>query len=167
MTAPTRLPDTATLHRVFEYVDGNLYWKPRPIYLFPDGRAWKLWNTRFAGREAFTYVSRQGYREGSLFGRAVKAHRIIFKMMTGDEPDVIDHVDRNRLNNRIENLRASSKSENAMNSGLPSNNTSGHKGVSRKGDKWRAYLNGNHVGVFPTIEEAVAAREAAEKELTL
>lgn len=168
MTAPRPLPDVAALHELLRYEDGRLYWNVRSLHLFPDARSWKVWNTRFAGREAFTCVSRQGYREGALLGRAVKAHRVVYKMFTGDEPDVIDHLDRNRLNNRIENLRASSKSENAMNGGIPTDNTSGVRGVAPHSNKgWRAYLKGKHIGVFPTIEQAAAARAAAEKELTL
>jgi len=162
MTAPTPLPDVTTLHELLRYENGLLFWRRRAHHHFPSERSWKTWNTCFADEEAFTYVSAQGYREGALFGRSVKAHRLIFKMHHSWAPAVIDHIDRNRLNNRIENLRASSKSENAMNGKTPADNTSGVRGVARHRDRWRAYLKGVHLGTFPTIEEAAEARLKAE-----
>lgn len=80
----------------------------------------------------------------------------------------VDHLDQDKLNNRRSNLQACSHAENMKNRPDYRNNTSGRKGVSfyKKTGKWRAFINdhGHKVlGYFSTFEEAVAAREEAEK----
>jgi hypothetical protein len=67
-------------------------------------------------------------------------HRILYKMRTGLEPAMVDHIDGNRLNNRPENLRGADDSTNQQNRGKPSNNTSGHKGVFYDRGAWRAVV---------------------------
>lgn len=90
-----------------------------------------------------------------LNGKQYKTHRLIFLMFHGYLPKYIDHIDRNKLNNRIENLRETTKSENALNS-----ERSDKGGVSYKKDKkkWRAYVKENgvqkHLGCFLTEKEA-------------
>ena len=92
-------------------------------------------------------------------------HRLIMKC-----PDnkTVDHINQNKLDNRKKNLRICSYHENRMNSSLPSNNTSGFKGVYFYKGKWSAQvkLNGkmNYVGRFINKEEAAKAynQKAAE-----
>ena len=74
------------------------------------------------------------------------------------------------MDNRIENLREATAQENARNSKLHSNNTTGFKGVHffKQTKRYQAYVGHNgkniHVGFFPTAEEAYAARsKLAEK----
>ena len=80
----------------------------------------------------------------------------------------IDHKDRNKGNNKIDNLRLVTTSENLRNVGKLSNNTSGVKGVSfyKSLGKYRAqiFVNGKrfHLGYFTSFEDAAAARRAAE-----
>lgn len=82
----------------------------------------------------------------------------------------VDHRDRNRLNNRKSNLRIATPSQNGMNKKIRSNNTSGRVGVhwSTSNNKWCAMIcdNGRHtnLGYFDDFSDAVACREAAEKE---
>jgi hypothetical protein len=82
---------------------------------------------------------------------------------------IIDHCDRNPLNNHPDNLRDVGKMENARNTKIRCDNTSGRKGVSRCGDGWRAYITvrgkQRHLGCFATKEEAAIARSAAEETL--
>lgn len=105
-----------------------------------------------------------------------KFHRIVaglVKIENGiiieNKNELVDHVDGNSRNNKKSNLRICTRSQNAMNYGSPSNNTSGHRGVSWKKDKkkWKAYYSINqrqyHVGYYDTIEEASVAREIAAK----
>jgi hypothetical protein len=108
------------------------------------------------------------------FGRIAYAlHRLVWIYHNGDIPDgmLVDHVDGNKVNNRIENLRLATKSQNNHNSKIHSNNTSGIKGIFRdkSRNKWRAQLaiNGKikSVGSFDTIEEAEAAVIAARNNL--
>jgi hypothetical protein len=100
-------------------------------------------------------------------------HRIVWTLVNGPIPEghVIDHIDGNPSNNKLENLRCVTPSINSRNSKLAVNNTSGVCGVSwaSSAEKWRAaiykdkkYLS---LGLYKTFEEAVAARKAAEKVL--
>jgi hypothetical protein len=75
-------------------------------------------------------------------------------------PEHVDHIDRNKKNNRIENLRPATKSQNAINSKMRSTNTSGFRGVYWNGrrSKWHARLTIDnkvkHLGYFDSVEEA-------------
>ena len=83
----------------------------------------------------------------------------------------IDHIDNNRLNNELFNLRFATYSENSYNSKLNNKNTSGTKGISfnKKYNKWEAYIminyKKNHLGSFENIEDAKKARQEKSKEL--
>ena len=82
----------------------------------------------------------------------------------------IDHINRNKTDNRIKNLRDVSKSVNQHNSGNYQNNKSGRRGVfQRPNGQYFVYININKVrknlGTFKTLPEAIAAREAAEQQL--
>ena len=96
-------------------------------------------------------------------------HRMI--MGVADSNIIIDHIDRNKNNNRRSNLRMCTPQENSRNCNLSSNNTSGISGASFKKDrnKWRAYITVNNkqisLGSFKNIEEAICARLRAEKDL--
>ena len=103
--------------------------------------------------------------------RRTKAiHRLVAEAFLDnhDNKRCVDHIDRNKLNNHVNNLRFATDSENGMNRSKPSNNTSGTIGVSFRKDrnKWRAVIkqNGNkiHLGSFETKEEAIEARSKAE-----
>lgn len=95
-------------------------------------------------------------------------HRTILEVPPGME---IDHKNRNRLDNRRENLRVCTRSQNEANRGIFPNNTSGIKGVSwdKVNKKWRAAIVHNckyiHIGRYGNIEDASAAFEIKAKEL--
>lgn len=99
------------------------------------------------------------------------AHRLAWLYMTGEWPsDLLDHANCNPLDNRWGNLREADASQNAWNSSLRSNNTSGHKGVSWDSDrrKWQAHLMVNRKNVllkrFERREDAIEAyAEAAAR----
>lgn len=126
------LPTPEELRQLLRYEPetGKLYWKERPPEMFPSERAGKSWNTRFAGKEAFTAIGTHGYRCGRAHYAELLAHRVVWAIHYGEWPeDQIDHVDSDRLNNRIDNLREATASENGMNRGRQENSTSGYKGV--------------------------------------
>ena len=83
---------------------------------------------------------------------------------------VVDHVNGNKQDNRIDNLRLCTNQENTFNAKISKNNTSGVHGVSfhKKTGKWRAYINHNrkqiYLGLFSSIEDAKYARVKAELE---
>jgi hypothetical protein len=83
--------------------------------------------------------------------------------------DQLDHVNRNTVDNRIANLRDVSHKQNHQNRSKQSNNTSGYAGVywHKQNSRWQASIKHNQkkvsLGCFATVEEAIAARKAAEK----
>ncbi len=111
-----------------------------------------------------------GYLQISVQSRLQLAHRLAWLYIHGSWPkDQIDHINRIRTDNRISNLREVSHKQNMQNRSKPSTNTSGHTGVrwNKQRSKWQAYIMHNrkhlHLGYFSILEEAVAARKAAEK----
>ena len=155
-----KLPSRERLWDLLDYqpLTGDLTWKPRP----------SASHFRMAGTPAINYVNSQGYKVGRLDDAGVKAHRVIWKMMTGDDPQIIDHINGDRADNRWGNLRSVGRFENARNLGLSKNNTSGHNGVYwfPRYQKWMASIRINgkrkNLGYFATKEEAIAARALAD-----
>jgi len=70
-----------------------------------------------------------GYAQIQIEGKIFLAHRLIFLMHNGYLPKILDHINRNKQDNRIENLRGASKKLNSINSKVYSNNKTGRKGV--------------------------------------
>lgn len=110
-----------------------------------------------------------GYLQIKLQNRKYTAHRLAWLHVYGVWPkDQIDHINRNRSDNRISNLREATNKQNLQNAGKYSNNTSGHTGVSwyKREFKWQAHIKHNckkiHLGYFTNLEAATAARKAAE-----
>ena len=173
------LPPQTTLQQCFSYdpSTGKLWWRKRPATTFkgtPKRSAEhqaKVFNARFSGKEAFTSAARNGYLRGSINGELFYAHRVIYKMIHGTDPDDIDHENGNRADNRQKNLVSRSRAENMRNRRLSRNNTSGYHGVSysRRHKLWAVsiYDNGKsvHVGWFKKKAEAVEARKAAEQKM--
>jgi hypothetical protein len=111
-------PDPTVLPTIFDcdFSTGELRWKPRPVELFADERACKMWNTRFAGKRALTTISFYGYPHGALFNRGTLAHRVIWALAHGRWPEgQIDHINGNRADNRLCNLREVKPSDNQRN----------------------------------------------------
>jgi hypothetical protein len=120
-----------------EYREGALYWtNPRKKCL--------------VGLEC-GHTTQQGYRRMVCQNRLVFTHRVIWFICTGawpaDDMD-IDHINRNKLDNRIENLREVSRSMNAFNTGSLN--------VSKNRNGWRARVGQKSLGTFKTKEEAEA-----------
>lgn len=113
-----------------------------------------------------------GYLVVGIGGILYQSSRVIWKMMTGQEPrEIIDHKDGNPLNNKWDNLRCATYSQNLQNTKLYRNNKSGVKGVSWHGvaRKWVAYISVNktrtNLGLFDRIEDAAIAVEAERSRL--
>ena len=152
---------TEELLGLFEYRDGGLYGKHVP---------WrrKASNTRVVGKSVGS-VRSDGYHQVSFTSREGKKfkqlrHRIIFAMHYGYWPELVDHIDQNPSNDRIENLRDANKSLNALNTSPRANNKTGIKGVfqTRTGRYEASVWDGrkNYLGLFDTVEEAKLAIEA-------
>jgi len=117
----------------------------------------------------YTCSLQSGYIHVTLLNRDV---RLLHRLIVNPPADLdVDHIDRNRLNNRKENLRLATKSEQAANKTLTVLNTSGFKGVSfhNKSGKWRASISVKfgtksqhlHLGLFQNPIEAAAAYDRA------
>lgn len=106
-----------------------------------------------------------GYIKIRIKGVLYQAHRLVWLFHFGSIPEVIDHIDGDPENNRVENLRESSRLTNMFNAKKRKDNTSGVKGVSwdKRYQKWAARLSilgsPKHVGYFSSLEEARAAME--------
>ena len=113
-------------------------------------------------------VNRSGYVQIKLMGKCYLAHRLAWLYEYGVFPVAdTDHIDQDKTNNRIANLRTATRSENKQNVGLQRNNTSGYRGVTwcKQRCKWRAGIKLNrklrHLGYFTDVVDATAAYAAA------
>lgn len=112
-----------------------------------------------------------GYRQIRVGRDLFLAHRLIWKLHHGSEPRQVDHIDGDRGNSKVENLRAACEKTNQRNRGKQSNNTSGYKGAFfRKSDgRWMSAIRQNgrqkHLGYFPDAASAHAAYCAAAKKI--
>ena len=128
------------------------------------------WNTRYAGHRA-DHAGPHGYRQLCIDKKSHYAHRLSFLYMTGSLPVAdVDHKDLNKSNNRWDNLRLASKSDNQWNRSSSKNNTVGFKGVAKNSTTGRfvaqiaCFGRRYNLGTFHTAEEAHAAyRDAATK----
>jgi len=144
---------------MLDYIEANFRYKDGDLYRIkksggkPVG-ALAGWMTTCNGRP---------YKKISINCKTCYVHHVIFLMHHKYLPNYIDHIDGNSTNNRIENLRAATQSQNMGNSGMKSNNTSGYKGVTYRKDtgKWQAsvMINRKHIslGSHLTKEDAYQA----------
>lgn len=142
-------------------------------WLWNDSKPLQI-NKRDAGREAGNLhkSKRNVYKRIHTDGGRYMAHRLAWLYVYGCWPDgEIDHIDGDGLNNRVDNLRAVSKTENLRNMPRYMNNTSGIVGVSWRASRqyWIAQMNINgkrkQVKSSKDFFEAVCARKSAENRL--
>lgn len=110
----------------------------------------------------------KGYASAYINGKQFPVHRFVSKPK---EDEIVDHINRNKKDNRRENLRNTNKSENAFNSKMRPSNTSGCTGVWLRSDtsRWAAEIKKDgrkiNLGCFKTKDEAIKARKDAEVRL--
>jgi hypothetical protein len=115
-------------------------------------------------------IDDRGYRRICVDQQRHRAHRLAWLYTYGYLPRLdVDHINGVLDDNRVSNLRLATKSQNIANSQLRSDNTSGRKGVVRRGKKWGAQIicNGkrHYLGSYETVDEAHAAYVTAAKRL--
>lgn len=147
----------------------------RPADVFDYDRetgviTWKHYakNRNLVGRVAGCVCSSTGYIKIRYAGKLYYAHRLAWMMVYGEFPaDVIDHIDGNRTNNALCNLRACKRQQNSWN-GFKRRGTSGFKGVTRYKNKWTARLTVSgknlYLGIFDSPEYAAQAYNTAAVE---
>jgi hypothetical protein len=175
----TRLPTPEMVRNVLKYDadTGLLFWLERGPDMFSEfscnpKRAAKAFNTRYAGKVALTSKCNRGYARGKIFMQNAYAHRVAWCIYYGKWPDFeVDHINQNKSDNRISNLRAASPSQNRCNRGAQKNSKSGVKGVfpSVTKGKWIARIRVNgvqiHLGTFPDVISAKREYDSYAKTL--
>lgn len=149
------------INSLFEYDNGVLYWKVNRT------------GTAKKGTQA-GWLHSNGYFRCKVKGKPYLVHRLIYLAHHGYLPEILDHINGNPLDNRIENLREASKYENQYNSKIRNDNSSGVKGIgwNKTKKKWivRIKINGvrKHLGAFDDLELAelviLEARDKYHKE---
>lgn len=154
MTKPKTLPSHETLKALLDYdaETGDLIWKERP------GQT--AFNRQFAGKPTSRNLDRDGYRSVSIHGSVCRAHRVVWKWHHGTDPgDTIDHLNRQRADNRIDNLVSATVGENARNRAFKA------RGTTPIGNTFQAQIaiagRTKYIGSFATEKAARAAFLAA------
>lgn len=152
----------------YEPETGKLYWKERPQEHFPNTKVCNWFNSSFSNKE-INNMNEFGYVIVTVNTRLYLAHRLIWELYYDEEPNVIDHINGIRCDNRISNLRNVTQKENMRNIKLPKHNNSGYMGASKLGSRWRSRITvGDEeilLGVFITKEEAALAYQLKRIEL--
>lgn len=151
--------------------NGHLFWRERPRGHFSRDQDWKAWNNTRAGKEAGSpNETKKGKPRWSvgLKPRRLYRYQIVWAFHEGEWCELLDHKNRDQLDDQIGNLRPATEAQNHANADIrKKKNTSGRKGVSwdsaRK--KWRAQIKVDrktiHLGLYSDINEAAAAYLAA------
>ena len=104
------------LHEILEERDGILFWKKRSRKWFNTERGMNSWNARHSGKRAFTTDNGKGYKKADVNGVTILEHRTVWAMHHNNWPELfIDHINMDKSDNRIENLREATHSENLAN----------------------------------------------------
>lgn len=169
--ADKALPSPEVLRQLLRYEPetGKLFWLDRPLSFFKAGAKsaeWgqRKWNSRYAGQEAFTAVRNTGYYHGRIFDVGCQAHRVAWAIHHGQWPlGEVDHINGDRKDNRICNLRDIPKAHNQRNMKRNARNKSGVMGVFRVSPtRWLVSIQEQQVGRFACFGQAVKKRKAEE-----
>lgn len=150
---------------------GEFVWKERTRKEYPHDNFRTTWNKKHAGK-VVGHVMKNGYRDISVDHMRFTAHRLAWFFVTGYFPkEDIDHVNRDRDDNRFCNLREATRSQNLRNASLRSDNKSGVKGVSfdKKSGRWSVRMWNNdriyqYLGAYDTLDEAKDVAERKRRE---
>ncbi len=140
------------LAKLFRYDDGKLIWLDN------------VCRVKVKDKVAGT-LGTNGYRTVTIAKHKYLAHRLVWILLKGTEPIFIDHINQNKLDNRIENLRSVEILQNRQNLKAHKNNTIGFGGINKVANKYIATLsyknNKQTLGSFDTLEEAISMRLTA------
>jgi hypothetical protein len=166
----TNLPSYELASKLLRYEPetGKLFWRKRSETDFVCIGRYKTWTKRYSEKEAGSFNA-SGYRQISISGNVLYGHRLAWLLYYKKAPsDSIDHINGNKSDNRIVNLRCVSQKENMRNQVKNAKNTSGQNGVwwHSRAQKWSAEIKVNqkkiHLGLHSCKSKAVLARKEAE-----
>lgn len=147
---------------------GVFIWLHRGRDQFSSDLNCSMFNSRYSGKEAGS-INTKGYMKITIAPNLHSAHRLAWLYVYGELPDgQIDHINGDKTDNKISNLRCVSNEINCKNQSLAKNNTTGILGVhfSSTSRRWIARINagGNrqYLGCFSTLLDACSARKSAE-----
>jgi hypothetical protein len=146
---------------------GEMLWKERDKKWFKNINSCKNWNSKYANNPVGS-LSHYGYRVFSVFNKLLQVSRVAWLLYYGEWPEEdIDHIDGNRANNKIKNLRKATRQENNRNQYKVKGSVP-LKGVSKCKNKFRSHIaiNGSqiHLGYFDDAQSAHEAYKTAAKE---
>ena len=152
--------DWSEVFGVWEYRDGQLYWKVKA------GRGTSV---KRPGDVVATVPDPLGYSYVTWRRKHYAVHRVVFLLTYGYLPDCIDHIDGNPSNNRTENLRPATRLQNQFNRRPNTRSKTGIKNVTSHQGKWQVRFSVDrktrHYGCYETIEEATAVAAKVRAEL--
>ena len=149
------LPSAEYLRECFDYdpQTGMLRWRVRPKEHFAGKRHWAVttWNAQWAGKIVGN-LSDRGYRTTAVDGVNYRVSRLIWKLMTGEDPlNTVDHRNGKRDDNRWDNLRVATQAQQMFNTG--------RRGIYQQDGRWRVRIAKRSFGMYGTYEEALAVYE--------
>lgn len=149
MTQPKKLPSQKELIEIFTYnpVTGDLRRRSRNGIKKPISK-----------------TNEAGYKIAQIKAAKFRCHRLIYKIVTGEEPKFIDHINGDRSDNSWGNLRSVTKKENCLNAKIPKNNVSGIIGVRYEAESnyFRVKIGPDELGGFNNIFDAACVRRSEE-----
>ena len=149
------------------------------LFHFKNGKIWRIYNGynedgKYIKNKFLKLVntnhSENGYKTITYENRNYKQHRLLYEkfhnIILGDD-EQIDHINQNKYDNRIENLRIVNNRQNSENRGKNKNNKSGHKNISlhKTSKKWVVIIAGKHIGYFHNLDDAIRKRNEKIQEL--
>ena len=152
--------DWSEVFDVWDYRDGQLYWKVKA------GRGVSV---KRPGDVVATVPDPLGYQYVTWRRKHYAVHRVVFLLAYGYLPDCVDHIDNNPSNNRAENLRAATRLQNQHNRRANASSKTGVKNVTPHQGKWQVRFSiarkTYHFGCYATLEEAAAVAARVRREL--
>ncbi len=167
------------LRRIMRYDEdsGKLFWLTRTEDMFTATASrsslhlCRWWNSKNAGKEAVSGTTAAGYLRSTVQGRDILAHRAAWALFFGEWPTaILDHINGDRSDNRMANLRQVSASESRQNVRHERGAASRFKGVHADGrGRWRSSImkdgSKTHIGMFSCEVEAAKAYDAKAREI--
>lgn len=177
--ASKALPSQEVLRQLLRYdpETGKLFWVLMEFSALDAksanaSKALTAYTIKNAGKEAFTCQDAKGYFRGKVLGQLFQAHRVIWKLVYGEDPVQVDHINGDTSDNRLQNLRSCTNAQNSRNYPKANTGSSQYRGVCwvKRDRKWAARISSGHggkisLGNYDDEISAANAYDAAAREM--